>query len=238
MDKRTNDKRKLLFKELSKGADEIHEDMKEDVQNIKEQLHDGTQEKVQKIKEKLKVSKNSFIKPFEKQFKMMKTQAQVIEFSPLQPLIFPALVGIITYLVCCFLICGEREEFCGFLLLVPLGLLKKILCWIICTAKIKTGLEKAVDSMKCVEMPLEETFIRYPSPSKVEDWIFIPLMFLGFLVVGGLIGLLTYCLSRKNDDTLLKMNEKGIWEYAPSFKKDLAKSDNENGKEAQINDKN
>ena len=236
MDKRTNDKRKLLLKKLRKEADEIQEGMKEDVKDIKEQLDDGTQEKVQKIKQKLKATKDSFIQLFEKRFEMMKTQAQVIEFSPPQPLIFPALIGIITYIICCFLLCGEREECCGFLILVPLGLLKKIFCWIICTAK--AGLEKATDSMECVEIPLEEIFVENPPPSKVEDWIFIPLMFLGFLLAGGLIGLLTYCLSRKNDDTLLKMNEKGIWEYAPSFKKDLAKSDNENGKEAQINDKN
>ena len=105
MDKRTNDKRKLLLKKLRKGADEIQEGMKEDVKDIKEQLDDGTQEKVQMIKQKLKATKDSFFQLFEKQFEMMKTQAQVIEFSPLQPLIFPALVGIITYLVCCFLIC-------------------------------------------------------------------------------------------------------------------------------------
>ena len=189
---------------IKEEADEIRDNMNEDVQRIRDDLRGdnmtGLKERINQIKtdinNNIKVPDASFI------------------------IWVPILIGILTYLICCFSLC-EENDCCGPILLTfplfrwcllqAINLLKKIPC---------------EDDTKLISTPhvIEEKFTElanvFQETGKQDDLLmfWIPLVlgvFFGILLIGSLIlGLLKWIDYRaRNNQSLLGINDEGNWIY-------------------------
>ena len=196
---------------IREEADELRDNMNEDVQRIRDNLRVdyliGLKQRINQIKTDIK------------NIKVPKSSSIIIWV--------PILIGILTYLICCFSLC-EENDCCGPILLTfPLLMSKKALCW--CLLQTINLLEKipCEDDNKLISTPpppvLKEKLTELATLFQEEDtqddlmMFWIPLVlgvFFGILLIGGLIVALLKWINRaRNNQSLLGINHEGNWVY-------------------------
>ena len=206
---KVKDEATLLAEIIKEEADEIRNNMNEDVQRIRDSLRGdyltGIKERINQIKTDIKNNKVP--------------DATIIIWVPI-------LIGFLTYLICCFSLC-EENDCCGPILLTfPLLMSKKALCW--CSLQTINLLKKipCEDDKKLISNPhvieekLTELATVFQEEGKQDDLLmfWIPLVLgvlFGILLIGSLIaGLLKWIDYRApNNQSLLGINDEDNWVY-------------------------
>ena len=198
---------------IKEEAEEVQENMNEDVQRIRDNLSE----------DKLK-----------KRFNQLKTNIKKIEIPAASVIWVPILIGIITYMICCFSLC-EENDCCGPILLTfPLLISKKALCWcILLTINLLEKVPYEDDTKLLSPPPLKEKFTELAKvfqEEKTHDdlllfWIPLVLgVLFGILLIGGIIaGLVRWMINRaRNNQTLLGINDEGSWVYGSKLQQKAA----------------
>ena len=206
------DKASDLAKTIKDEADEVQERMNEDAQSIRDNL------KSDNLKEK---------------FNQIKTNLKKIETPAASFIWVPILIGIMTYLVCCFSLCGENDSCGPILLTFPFLISKKALCW--CLLQIINLLKKVPceeDTKLLSPPPVKEKITELAKVFQEEEtqdnlltfWIPIVLgVLFGILIIGGAIaGFMKWMINRQNNQTLLRINDEGNWVYGSNVQERAA----------------
>ena len=167
-------------------------------------------------------------------FNKIKTNIKKIEIPAASVIWVPILIGIITYLICCFSLC-EENDCCGPILLTfPLLISKKALCWcILQTIKLLKKVPCEDDTKLLTSPPVKETFTELANKFQKEEtqddllMFWIPLVLgvlFGILFIGGIIaGLVRWMINRaRNNQTLLGINDEGSWVYGSKLQQKAA----------------
>ena len=209
---------------LMNEAPDLAETIKEEADGVQEQMN----EDVQRIRDNLSGDN------LKRRFNQIKTNIKKIESSAASVIWVPILIGIITYLICCFSLC-EENDCCGPILLTfPLLISKKALCW--CILQTIKLLKKVPceDDTKLLTSPLvKETFTELANKFQKEEtqddllvfWIPLVLgVLFGILLIGGIIaGLVRWMINRaRNNQTLLGINDEGSWVYGSKLQQKAA----------------
>ena len=194
---------------IKEKADEVQEKMNEDVQRIRDNLSE----------DKLK-----------RRFDQIKTNIKKIEIPAASVIWVPILIGIITYLICCFSLCEENDCCWPILLLIS----KKALCWcLIQTINLLKKVPCEDDTKLLSPPPVKEKFTELAKVFQEEEtqddlllfWIPLVLgVLFGILLIGGAIaGLVRWMTNRaRNNQTLLRINDEGSWVYGGKLQQKAA----------------
>ena len=168
-------------------------------------------------------------------FNKIKTNIKKIEIPAASVIWVPILIGIITYLICCFSLC-EENDCCGPILLTfPLLISKKALCWcILQTINLLKKVPCEDDTKLISSPPVKEKITELAKVFQEEETkndllvFWIPLLVLaawfGILLIGGIItGLVRWMINRaRNNQTLLGINDEGSWVYGSKLQQKAA----------------
>lgn len=200
------DKASDLSETIKDEAFAVHEKMNKDAQSIRDHLErDNLKEKFHQIKANI-----------------MKVGIPAASF----------LIGIITYLICCFSLC-EENDFCGPILLTfPFLISKKALCW--CLLQIINLLKKVPceeDTKLLSPPPVKEKITELAEVFQEEEtqddlltfWIPIVVgVLFGILIIGGAIAGFMKWMINRNNQTLLRINNEGKWVYGSNVQERAA----------------
>ena len=176
-------------------------------------------------------------------FNKIKTNIKKIEIPAASVIWVPILIGIITYLICCFSLC-EENDCCGPILLTfPLLISKKAFCWcILQTIKLLKQVPCEDDTKLISSPPVKEKITELAKVFQEEETkndllvFWIPLLVLaawfGILLIGGIItGLVRWMINRaRNNQTLLGINDEGSWVYGSKLQQKAALTSEDGGK--------
>ena len=202
-------------------ASEIKDKIIEDVQTIKDNLNDGL---LPRLKYRIKQIGTD----------MKKNEVPFASF-----LVFPFLMAILTYFLCCS--CGEDECYWPSLIILPFSISKKALCWtLIQTINLLKKIpceeqKKPTFTPALKEIVSEVTIVFHEEKDPIlMFWILLAFsVLLGILLLGGLIFGLVQWTRNQNIKTLLGINEDGNWVYGSKVQEKAALTA-ENGKGGSI----
>ena len=225
--KKRNERAQQIMEQLN-SRDEVKEEEATTLQGIikeeADEIRDNMNEDVQRIRDDLRGDNLTGLK---ERINQIKTEIKNVKFPDTSTFIWvPILVGILTYLICCFSLC-EENDCCGPILLTfPLLMSKKALCR--CLLQTISLLKKipCEDDTKLLSTPpvIEEKLTELATLFQEEDtqddllMFWIPLVLgvlFGILLIGSLIaGLLKWIENRaRNNQSLLGINNEGNWVY-------------------------
>ena len=198
-------------------------DLSQKVQKVSTSQEKKRNEKVRKIKEQLKVKKGEARPLVEK----IKTEIKNIKFPDASSIIWmPILIGILSYLICCFSLCEKNDCYGPIILTFPLLMSKKALCWcLLHTINLLKKIPceddtKLISTSFVIEKKMTELATIFQEEDTQDDFLmfWIPLVLgvlFGILLIGSLItGLLKWLKYRaQNNQSLLGINDEGNWVY-------------------------
>ena len=206
---------------INETARQIREQFTEDVQRIEDNLSGDN---------------------LKRRFNQIKTNIKKIEIPAASAIWVPFLIGVITYLICCFSLC-EENDCCGPILLTfPLLISKKALCWcILQTINLLKKVPCEDDTKLLASPPVKEKFTELAKVFQEEEaqndlfvfWIPLVLgVLFGILLIGGITaGLIRWMINRARDNqTLLGINDEGSWVYGSKLQQKAALTAEDAGK--------
>ena len=154
-------------------------------------------------------------------FGRIKNKMKTIELPQAAPFIYPLLIGIVAYFMCCS--CGQNDCYGPVLLALPIIVSKKALCWtLLNTINLLEKIPCEEDTENWTSSELMVVIQDEESKGNMLFWILlaisaeIGLALIGILVIMAIIAGIVQLMKKQKDQTLLRINEDGKWVYGGS----------------------
>lgn len=216
-------------KDITLEARKLEKNRNKKVRKIEEQLNSSQNDEptnkgpIRMFQEKITDDFKTIKENLDKKFVGRLKYKTPLSLSSATTILFPALIGILAYFICCF--CGQDECYGPVLLAVPIIISKKVFCWTV--LKTVNLLEKIPCEEKTkIRTELVPVFQDDEHEVNLLFWISLALLaaLLGTLFISALIAGLVKLLKKQKDQTLLRIDEDGNWVYGGrSIKKKLDK---------------
>ena len=196
-------KKEITIKDMIQ-ADQIDKENTKDVETVKDNLNENF-------------------------FGRMKNKMKTIELPQAASVIYPLLIGIVAYFMCCS--CGQDDCYGPVLLALPIIMSKKAVCWtLLNTINLLEKIPCEEDAENWTNSELVMVIQDEESKVNMLFWIILAISALiGILIIMAIIAGLVQLMKKQKDQTLLRINEDGNWVYGGSKSSNVKVSESEDG---------